>query len=218
MNLISLYPSPLHPFRLAWQILYESGMRPMEVCTLKIWDVDFDECSLNHNIYKKPKKKLKDGTEVKQVGRRKIPITRDLLERLKGFIWENRGSFLNGYLFIAPSLQSKYPHMNPRCLNWEMDKHREILGGRWLERIGNGNNDHLLGPHSFRRGWITRYIDRYNNPAECARAIGHNSMDVTFQYYKKVDVERLKEFVNADNIFMKNPTITPDQKKLKEWF
>ena len=92
--------------------------------------------------------------------------------------------------------------MNPRTLNREMDRIRKKLGGRWLKK--NNEGDHFISPHSFRRSWITRWINQHPNtsPYEAAEAIGHSDPRTTFQYFQHTD-----ELENKIEIFVKNNTV-----------
>ncbi len=91
--------------------------------------------------------------------------------------------------------------MHPRSLNNELDRKRKVLGlsnVRWFERTQFG--DRVISPHSFRRSWIVRYLNKYKNPAECSRAIGHSDINTTFAYYQELNKDHLKEFVNDEFI------------------
>lgn len=209
-QLISLYWD-LDPLRLIWEILYNTGMRPIEACWLQLDNLDLEKGEIAYKVSKPGRKETSKGI-IKVYKSRVVPIPEDLKNKLKKYLILNKDGFRYGFLFPAPSLQSKHPHINPRSLNFEMSRVRPKLGGRWLER--NSYGDHLIGPHSFRRSWIVRYLDKYQNPAECSRAIGHNDINTTFGYYQEIKKNRLREFINSENIIIKVPKITSDQTTL----
>lgn len=92
-------------------------------------------------------------------------------------------------------MKGRYYHIHPRSLNNELDRKRQDLGGRWLEKTQYG--DCLIGPHSFRRSWIVHYLDMFKDPAECARAIGHSDISTTYAYYQEIKKDHLVQFVNC---------------------
>lgn len=187
----------LHPFRLIWQLLWEHGARGIEVCWLQLENLDFNQGVI---YYKVAKPRKKDDVFIHKC--RQMPMSKDLKERLMAYVKLNWGGFRQGFLFPAPALQSKFPHLNPTCLNWELDRLRPEMGGRWLELLDGPGSNHLVGPHSFRRAWITRYIKRYPDASifEVARAAMHEDPKTTFRYYQELNTERMQEFINMASL------------------
>ena len=204
----------LATYRIIWEILWETGMRPLEVCWLQLDNLGLENKEIGYKVSKPYNKKV--GDTIQHIHKSRIvPISEALSNKLREYIKLNKGSFRYGFLFPSPNLQSKHYHLNPRSLNKEMDRIRKILKSRWLERTSY--NDHLITPHSFRRSWIVRYLDKYQNPAECSRAIGHNDINTTFGYYQEIKKERLRSFVNSEAVLMNVPKISGDQTNLMEF-
>lgn len=184
----------LATYRIIWEILWETGMRPIEACWLQLENIDLENKQIGYKIAK-PSIKKKNGKTTKVYKSRIVPISDYLTEKMKKYIELNNGSFRYGFLFPSPYLQSRV-YLNPRNLNNEMDRLRKIFGGRWLEKTSSG--DHLIGPHSFRRSWIARYQRKCKDPMETARAIGHSSLEVSYGYYQEINKERMRMFVNEE--------------------
>lgn len=207
----------LHYYRIIWELLWCCGMRPIEVCWLQIqnFSENFDQLGYKTAKYKNVKKY---GKIIKTYKSRIVPIPPKLTQKIIDYIDMNKFMLNNGFLF--PSLDRKRMKrgnffMCPRTLNYEMNRLRPVLRGRFLEK--NTHGDHLIAPHSFRRSWITRYMNQCKNPFKTAKAIGHADPNVTFQYYQDNNFEDLKDFVNAEYLDYRMPYVPKDQTKLGDF-
>jgi len=204
----------LHPYRIIFQLLYETGMRPIEASWLQIENIDIEKRQIGYKVAKPYQKKVKDKF-ITVYKSRIVPITEDLASRLDRYIKLNDIRLRWGFLFPSYNFHTKSFHMNPRTLNSEMNRLRKKFGGRWLDKTSYG--DHVISPHSFRRSWITRYLEKYGDIAGCSRDIGHNSLDTTFGYYQILHHDRLRNFVDSENITVNIPKLAEDQTMLNEF-
>lgn len=201
-QLINTYP-PTNMFRLIWELLWFTGMRPIEACWLQRDNFNEGFTELGYKVAKPRNIKQPDGTIKKSYKSRIVPIPLDLAIRLREY-WQDEAKKCSPFGFMFPSfdkarLKQGLFYMSRGTLNAELSNKRKELGSRWL--LKNSKGHHLLGPHSFRRGWISRHIDMTQNPAETARAIGHNCLDVTYEYYQpKQMAQRLQKFLKVSRV------------------
>lgn len=204
-------------YRLIFEILWNCGMRPKEACWLHRSNFSEDFRILEYKIGK-PKHKIINGIPVLVHKCRRIPIPEDLANRISKY-WEGI-KFISPYGYLFPSYCysrfKKYEfYINPLTLNWEIDKHRKLFGGRWLERTYEG--DHVLGPRSFRISWITRYGKRCKDIFETAKAIGHDDPRTTAAYFDPVSMKELEQFQKEEEIRVNVPELCAEQTRLQAY-
>ena len=197
-QLISLY-EPTNRFRIIWELLYFAGMRPIECCWLQRDNFDQQFLRLGYKCAKAIHQRQPDGTVKKIYKSRVVPIPENLAIRLSEYWQETKSISPFGFMFPSfsiPRMKKGLYHIGASTLNMELSCQRVKLGGKWLQRNSYGH--HLLSPHSFRRGWITRYMSESKNPFEVARAIGHKSPDTSYQYFQPRSMEKkLQQFVES---------------------
>jgi len=215
-QLISKYHDR-HRYRLMFELLWNAGMRPIEVCWLHRNNFNED---FTYGVYKvaKPIKEVTKKGEIKIYKSRPLPIPKDLAKRISKY-WEGI-QFLSPYGYIFPTfVESRFRqykfYMNPRILNKEMDKQRKEFKGRWLER--NNDQTYCLNPRSFRVSWITRFGKKCKDIFKTAKAIGHTDPRTTATYFDPVDISEIRSFQNQQEVMIRVPEITMDQTLLTEY-
>jgi len=197
----------LNTYRLIWELLWTCGMRPIEVCWLQVQNFNEDFTLLGYK-QAKYRKIIKNGIIIKRHKPRVIPIPHKLAQKLRDYIDMNKLILHNGFLFPTfdrERMKKGLFYLNPRTLNFEMDKLRSILKGRFLETTSYGH--HLIAPHSFRRSWIARYQDKYKNPYP----------STTFKYYQENDLNDINVFINQTYLNVHIPHLTKDQLTLQNF-
>jgi len=191
-HLLSMY-DPMDLYRLIWEILWDTGLRPFEVCKLQIENFSDDFKKFGYKIAK-PKKVTRNGVIYVINNARIINIHSELADRLRFYVKTSQLPY--GFLF--PSFVKNRFFLNPRTLNWELNRHRKTLGGRWLEK--NSYDNHFLSPKSYRCSWITRYAEIATDSFELAAAIGHKDPKTSYTYYQFTKHQKVKEFVEREAV------------------
>lgn len=215
-KLISKYHDR-NKFRLMFELLWNTGMRPIEVCWLHRNNFNEDFSFLEYKIAK-PKTEMIKEVITKVYKSREITIPNSLAKRILKY-WEGI-NLISPYGYLFPSFQeSRFRKhlffMNPRIINKEMDSHRKVFGGRWLER--NGDNSFLINPRSFRISWITRYGKKCKDIFKTAKAIGHSDPRTTACYFDPVNIEELRAFQNHQEVNVNVLEISTDQTLLNDF-
>ena len=191
---------PFNVFSLIWSLLWDSGMRPIEVCRLNRENFNDDYTKFGYKIGK-PKTITRDGKVYVISNARIIDLSPDLSSRLK--VYAETSNLPYGYMFPARVGQGRdHFHMPVATLNNEMDRKRKVLGGRFLLRNHYGH--HLIAPHSYRRSWITRWVNQQkdSNPFETARCIGHQDPRTTMTYFQYSEnlKNKVRQFIHDNAV------------------
>lgn len=180
-QLFSIY-EPWHKWGVIWRLMYETGMRPIELCHLHLDNFDFGDGILCYKVFK-PRKKKKGDFYVKRYKSRIVNLSDQCVAVVKQYIDLNKHSFIYGFIF--PHLKDRHKIvMHTRTLNNEFDRLRPILGGRFLDFESNGC--HLLSPKSFRITAIS----------VCSEVLG---VDKTSKYFCHEDPRVTLRYVRPAN-------------------
>lgn len=154
----------------AWPIHVDAGMRPKEVCNLRIEDIDLLSAPPVLHIRKSKT----------QSSQRTLPIT----ERMKVAIVHQMAGRASGWLF--PS-RKEGKHISPNALTHAFAKVRA--------RAGIAPNKVLYGArHTFGRDLMKRSRDPYL----VAAAMGHADLSVG-KWYQEVTVDEVAQAMNERN-------------------
>lgn len=206
----------LNIYRLIWEIMWDTGMRPIEACSLHADNLDLSHDLIKYKVSKPRNKKTPQNQNIKVYKSRITCISKMLSKKISDYIQMMGCRLRMGFLFPSYEINSKLPHINPRSLNKELDRIRETLGGVFIKRNSKGH--HLIGPHSFRRSWISRHIRWTGNIAETSRAIGHSDVKTTYGYYYELMKEKTPVWVNNEYVNIKIPKISDDQTRITSFY
>lgn len=148
------------------ELLYGSGIRVSELCSLDLGDVD-----LRHGRLRVTGKGRKE---------RQVPMTPQCREAIKGYVQTARPQLLpDGSAAVdALFLNSRGNRIGPRSV-------RAIVGKYSRETTGE------IGPHALRHSFATHLLDGGADLRTVQELLGHENLATT-QIYTHVSMERLR--------------------------
>jgi len=154
------------------ELSYSSALRPRELYSLKIADIDFDQGL----IFIEQSKNKKD---------RIVPVGRKALEWAKSYIQKIRPRYVkdksNGYLFI----------------NHKTGKRLTVWGIRWaIQETLRRSGISPIKTYSLRGTAATHLLVNGMNIVHISRLLGHTNVRTT-QYYLDIHLKQLKREIKA---------------------
>lgn len=149
--------------RAVLELLYGSGLRVSELCSLKRNAVNYREGSV---------RVLGKGAK-----ERIVPVGRKAAESILLYLEEGRPEPKDNYLFVTRS-----GHGMDREMIWEMVK-------KYAARSGVKSN---VSPHTFRHCFATHLVEHGANLRAVQVMLGHENISTT-EIYTHVDASRLKK-------------------------
>jgi tyrosine recombinase XerC len=154
--------------RVILEMLYSTGVRVSELCSLNMADVDF----LNGEI-----KVLGKGSK-----ERIVPVGGIALELLKEYLAKVKKEYAGSAVFI----NKKKGRLNPRSVETMIHKYAQAAK---IEKE--------VTPHTLRHSFATHLLDRGADLRSVQELLGHTSLSTT-QIYTHLSVAKLKkEYDNA---------------------
>lgn len=177
---------PVHQLLpLAIIMLFQTGMRPSEICTLRYEDIEDDEIIIRRYYSDKADMVMEDRTKAGH-GPRRIYLTslaKELIQLAKAHQTE-LGIDADGYIFITgENFQSFYGRM------------RKTFPGL-CEKANIPTNT----PYSGRRTFVSSLIDAGTNIRTIQNYVGHKDSRTTYNNYcfdRSKKAERMKQLENA---------------------
>ena len=145
------------------EMLYGSGLRVSELCSLNSGDIDFDTCTA-----------LVWGKGSKQ---RKVPLSDPAVQVLRRWLMEGREAF------VTSETPDDAVFLNLRG---------RVLSARDVRRILNRRGISAVNPHALRHTFATHLLDGGADLRSVQELLGHADLSST-QIYTHVSRERLRE-------------------------
>ncbi len=202
-----------HPYRLAWELQVNTGMRPAEVCALDWSDIDLKRSEIS--VRRSVKQRRENGRSTWYIGTTKTAESNRNLAfdpRLRPLLFERytkTGRPKAGWLFPRPADPSK--PMTPDVLSKAF---RELVDtNRISVRPGEGRSELRL--YDLRALHATHLIANNANPVTVAVRLGHTDVVSTMRRYAGVVLDRDRQVVEASWIW-DQPRAPKELKEPKE--
>ncbi|WP_405541870.1 site-specific integrase [Streptomyces phaeochromogenes] len=179
----------------AYQILRDTGRRPVEVTSLQLrcLQIDSDEHTLIWDNHKKRRYN------------RRLPVSRETAEVIR--IWQARRNKIrvpsrsSDFLFPAITDRSGYKHMTSASLATSMRQWVTAIPELLSDELDDQGNRllfdrTLIFPYAFRHSYAQRHADAGVPPDVLKELMDHRMISTTMTYYQ-VSMKRKREAVTA---------------------
>lgn len=147
------------------ELVYSSGLRVSELCSIKLHEIDFENCFLR--VHGKGNKE------------RIVPIGAPAMKALRRYITEGRNKFVKAKTDGSVFLSSRGGAISTKTF-WKNIKYYSRVAGLQTE----------ISPHALRHSFATHLLENGADLRYIQEMLGHESISTT-QIYTHVDKKRL---------------------------